>query len=76
MKHPLIPTKTWQEWIMRTYSKCVCTDICLVAAYPPLVWGLGMMNRPSDRALYEGLAVILGLLVALPAILWSMWRKP
>jgi hypothetical protein len=34
-----------------------------------------MMNQPSDRALYEGLAVVLGLLATVPAILWSIWRK-
>jgi len=39
---------------MKTYFKCVFTGICLVAAYPPLVWGMRMMNQPSDRSLYTG----------------------
>jgi len=60
---------------MRTYTKCVCTGACLVAAYAPLLWGLRMMNQPSDRALYEGLAVVLGLLAAVPAILRAIWRR-
>lgn len=60
---------------MKTYAKCVLTGICLVAAYPPLVWGLGMMNRPSDRALYAGLAVVLGLLAVVPGALWLIWRR-
>jgi len=60
---------------MRTYTKWVCTGVCLIAAYAPLVWALRMMNQPSDRALYEGLAVVLGLLGVVPAILWNIWRK-
>jgi len=60
---------------MNTYAKCVCTLICLVASYPLLVWGLGRMNLPSDRAFLAGLTVVLGLLVGLPAVLWIIWRK-
>jgi hypothetical protein len=60
---------------MTTYTKWVCTGVCLIAAYIPLVWALGMMNRPNDRALYEGLAVVLGLLAVVPAILRSIWRR-
>jgi hypothetical protein len=60
---------------MTTYTKWVCTGACLIVAYIPLIWALGMMNRPSDRALYEGLAVVLGLLATVPAILRSIWRR-
>jgi hypothetical protein len=34
-----------------------------------------MMNQPSDRALYTGLAIVLGLLATLPAVLWILWRR-
>ena len=60
---------------MRTYTKWVCTGACLIAAYVPLVWALGRMNLPSDRALYEGLAVVLGLLALTPAVLMTIWRR-
>ena len=60
---------------MRTYTKWVCTGICLVLAYVPLVCGLGLMNLPSDRALYEGLAIVLALLAIMPVILRSIWRR-
>lgn len=60
---------------MKTYVKCVCTGVCLLAAYPPLVWALGTMNQPSDRSLYTGVAVVLGLLAFLPGALWLIWRR-
>lgn len=60
---------------MKTYGKCVLTGLCLVASYPPLIWALGMMNRPSDRALYAGLVVVLGLLAVVPGALWLIWRR-
>jgi hypothetical protein len=60
---------------MKTYTKCVCSGVCLLATYPVLVWGLGLMNQPSDRALYTGLAAVLGLFALVPGILWSIWRR-
>jgi len=60
---------------MKTYVKCVSTGVCLLAAYPPLVWALAMMNQPSDRSLYAGVAVVLGLLAVVPGALWLIWRR-
>jgi len=60
---------------MKTYVKCVSTGVCLLAAYPPLVWALERMNQPSDRSLYTGVAVVLGLLAAEPVALWLIWRR-
>ena len=44
---------------MTTRVKWVCTLACLVVSYALLVRGLRLMNLPSDRALYEGLAIVL-----------------
>jgi hypothetical protein len=60
---------------MKTYVKCVFTGVCLLAAYPPLVWALAMMNQPSDRSLYTGVAIVLGLLAVVPGALWLIWRR-
>ena len=60
---------------MKTYGQCVLTGVCLVAAYVLLIRGLGMMNQPSDRSLYSGLAVVLGLLMAIPRALQAIWRR-
>jgi hypothetical protein len=60
---------------MTTYSKWVCTGACLLAAYALLVRGLGLMNLPSDQSLYEGLAIVLGLVAITPPVLRTIWRK-
>jgi hypothetical protein len=60
---------------MNTYGKCVLTSISLLLAYSAMIWGMGMMNQPSDRSLYAGLAIVLGLLALLPGVLWIIWRR-
>jgi hypothetical protein len=40
-----------------------------------MVWGMGMMNRPSDRALYAGMAVVLAVVAAGPPVLRGIWRR-
>jgi hypothetical protein len=75
VKHPLTFPKNLAGGAMKTYARCVLTGLCLVAAYFPLVWGLGMMNQPSDRALCVGLAVVLGVLAVVPGAVWLIWRR-
>jgi hypothetical protein len=60
---------------MNRYGKCVLTGAVLLAGYALLLWAMGMMNRPSDLSLYAGLTLSLGLLVALPWLLWTIWRR-
>ena len=59
---------------MSRYGKCVCTGGFVVVAYGVVVCGMGMMNRPSDAALYAGMAVILGVVVAGPLVVRGIWR--
>jgi hypothetical protein len=33
------------------------------------------MNQPSDRALMGGIAMILGLVLAVPMVLHTLWRR-
>jgi hypothetical protein len=51
---------------------------CLVAAvvaYLALLQAFHLLNQPSDRALYSGLAIIFGLLLLIPIIVREIWRK-
>jgi hypothetical protein len=59
---------------MSRYGKCVLTGVYVVVAYGVVVWAMGMMNRPSDAALYVGMAVILGVVVAGPLVVRVIWR--
>jgi len=63
---------------MSRYGKCVFTGGFVVVGYGVMVWAMGMMNRPSDRARYAGMAVILALVVAGPWVvrrIWRWWRE-
>ena len=58
---------------MSRYGKCVFTGE-VVVGYGVMVWAMGMMNRPSDSALYAGMAVILAVVVAGPLVVRRIWR--
>lgn len=60
---------------MKTYWRCVLTGCCLLAGYGLLIWGFGLVNLPSDRSLYAGLAIVVGLIVVLPVALRAIWRN-
>ena len=59
---------------MSRYGKCVLTGVFVVVAYGVMVWGMGMMNRPSDAALYVGMAVLLAVVAAGPLVVRRIWR--
>jgi hypothetical protein len=60
---------------MSRYGKCVLTGVLLVVGYGVMVWGMGMMNRPSDVSLYLGMAVVLAVVAAGPLVVGGIWRR-
>jgi hypothetical protein len=60
---------------MANYGRCVCTVACLIATYALLLGAFPLLNAPSDRSLYSGLAIVLGLLAATPLALQAIWRR-
>jgi hypothetical protein len=60
---------------MSRYGKCVLTGVLLVVGYGVVVWGMGMMNRPSDASLYLGMAVVLAVVAAGPLVVRGIWRR-
>jgi hypothetical protein len=60
---------------MMTLGRCVLTFVCMLAAYAVLLKGFRLMNLPSDRSLYSGLALVLLIVVIVPAALWTIWRR-
>lgn len=59
---------------MTTYRRCVFTGGCLLASYALLVWAMGLMNRPSNVALYTGLTVVMALAAVLPLAMRGIWK--
>jgi hypothetical protein len=47
----------------------------LLLGYECMVHALDLLNRPSDRAVYEGTAVLLLDIFFLPFALWRFWRR-
>ena len=60
---------------MKTLGQCVLTLAVALGAYALMLWGFRLMNLPSDRSLYSGLAVVLALLVAVPVAVRAIWRR-
>lgn len=60
---------------MKTLGRCVLTLAVVVAAYSLMLWGFRLMNLPSDRSLYSGLAVVLSLVVVVPVVVRAIWRR-
>jgi hypothetical protein len=60
---------------MSRYGKCVLTGVLPVVGYGVMVWGMAMMNRPSDVSLYLGMAVVLAVVAAGPLVVGGIWRR-
>ena len=60
---------------MGTLFRSVFTLAVLLLAFGLLTEAFHLMNLPSDRSLAGGIAMILGLVLALPMILHMIWSK-
>ena len=59
---------------MRSHVRIVGILAIALIAYGVLIRAFHLMNQPSDRAWYSGIAVILGLLLLVPMIVRALWR--
>ena len=60
---------------MKLLLKLLFTFFLLLLGYEFLVYALHLLDQPSDRAVYEGTAGLLFLLLFLPFALWRFWRR-
>jgi heme/copper-type cytochrome/quinol oxidase subunit 4 len=60
---------------MRVHLRMVATLAVGVVAYGVLIFAFRLMNQPSDRAWYSGIAVIFGLLLFVPVLVREIWRR-
>jgi hypothetical protein len=59
---------------VRILFKSLLTIFLLLLGYECLVYALRLLNRPSDTAVYEGMACLAMLVLVLPFALWRFWR--
>lgn len=60
---------------MSTLFRSVFTLAILLLAYGLLTEAFHLMNQPSDRSLMGGIAMILGLALAVPMVVHTIWSK-
>jgi heme/copper-type cytochrome/quinol oxidase subunit 4 len=60
---------------MRSHVRLVATLAVGLIAYGVLIHAFHIMSQPSDRGWYGGIAIILGLLLLVPAIVREIWRR-
>jgi len=60
---------------MRVLSRSVFTGAILLIAPGLLTQAFHLMNQPSDRLLTGGIAMVLGLAIAVPMVIHRIWSK-
>jgi hypothetical protein len=60
---------------VKTTFRILASLLLLTIGYECMVGAFHLLNLPSDRAVYEGTAVLLLLVVFLPLVLVRLWRS-
>lgn len=60
---------------MRSHVRMVAVLAVALIAYGVLIRAFHLMNQPSDRSWYGGIALIFGLLLLVPVIVREICRK-
>lgn len=60
---------------MTTWIRTVLTIAVLLIAYGLMVEAFHLMNLPSDRTFFGGVAMIGGLVLGVPLLLHLVWRR-
>ncbi|WP_236657154.1 hypothetical protein [Acidisarcina polymorpha] len=60
---------------MKLTFRILASMLLLTVGYEGMVGAFHLLNLPSDRAVYEGTAVLILLVVLLPLMLVRLWRS-
>ena len=60
---------------MKTIVRIQLSLLVLILGYKCMVNAFHLLNEPSDRAVYAGMAILVLLCVGLPVVLWQFWRQ-
>jgi hypothetical protein len=60
---------------VNTFFRVSLTIVIAFLAYECMVRAFQLLNEPSDRAVYQGMAILAMLVLLLPVVLWRLWRN-
>jgi hypothetical protein len=61
--------------IVHGILRVLLTFLILFVGFETMVAAFHLLNKPSDRAVYEGMAVLALLCAGLPVLLLRLWRR-
>ncbi|HEY9126330.1 MAG TPA: hypothetical protein VIM62_04345 [Acidobacteriaceae bacterium] len=60
---------------VKTVTYILISSLVLILGYEWMVKAFHLLDQPSDRAVYAGMAMLVLLAVFLPVGLWRLWRR-
>jgi hypothetical protein len=60
---------------VKTAFRILASLFLLTIGYESMIGAFHLLNLPSDRAVYEGTAMLILLVVFLPLLLVRLWRS-
>ena len=60
---------------MKTILQILLSSFLLIFGYECMVEAFHLLNEPSDRAVFTGMAALVLLGVFVPFVLWRLWRR-
>jgi hypothetical protein len=60
---------------VNTILKILLTLLVAFLGYEIMVQAFHLLNLPSDRAVFQGMAILALLVIFSPVIFWRLWRN-
>jgi hypothetical protein len=60
---------------VKTILQILLSLFVLIVGYECMVDAFHLLNEPSDRAVYKGMAILALLFIFLPLVLLKLWRR-
>jgi hypothetical protein len=60
---------------LKTILQILLSLFVLIVGYDCMVEAFHLLNEPSDRAVYKGMAILALLFIFLPLVLLKLWRR-
>jgi len=60
---------------VKTIIQILLSSFVLILGYECMVEAFHLLNEPSDRAVFTGMAILVLLCIFSPVVLWRLWRR-